>query len=460
MSNSRGELNMDLPAIYSRSKNWIDNIRSSFWAIPCSMITLSILLALLTVWVDSRLSRVFVMEHLGWSRISGIEGMRGALATTAAAILGAAGVSFSITIASLTLASQQFGPRLIRNFMRDRFIQTVLGFFAATFVYCMVTMLLSDIFASSTYTPVSTLAVTLTLIIVDLVLLILFLHHICVSIQVETVIADIFKALVAQLESQSKIDVPSTDDQQQRAKLADSLLQSTDHLTSDRDGYLRYIDYDGLIVFAEKNKLLMRVNVRAGDYVFSGQVLCEYTGESGHLSRQVNHKKFFVIDEARTQLQDLEYSIRQLVEIALRALSPGVNDPFTAMTCIDRLGSVLNRIAHSRLPSEVLVDSNNTPRLIRKCYDFPALVELAFNQVRQSAASHTDITIKLLETIHLLAQLVPDPKQCSPLRLQAGMLMKNLHDNSHSPMDYDAIQRRYQALVQTIDSRRNNLNHA
>jgi uncharacterized membrane protein len=441
------------PAIYNEAKNRLDNIRSSFWAIPCLIIALSILLAILNLWVDSNLYRFVDMESLGWSWVSGIEGMRRTLATTAAAILGAAGVSFSITIASLTLASQQFGPRLIRNFMRDRFIQTVLGFFAATFVYCLLIMLLSDLFATGAYAPVSTLVSTLTIIIVDLVLLILFLHHICVSIQVDTVISGIFSALVGQLESQCEKDKLSPCDQSHRFMLAESLQKPTDQCVSEHDGYLRYVDYDGLIVFGERNDLLMRINVRAGDYIVSGQVLCEYISESGCSTRQVNSNSFFVIDETRTQLQDLEYSIRQLVEIALRALSPGVNDPFTAMTCIDRLGSMVNRIAHSRLPGEVLSDSNNIPRLIRKCHDYPALVELAFNQVRQSAVNHVDITIRLLETFNSLAHLVPEYKQCSPLRQQASMIMTKLHDNSFAPTDYAAMQRRYDTLIQTIDGR-------
>jgi uncharacterized membrane protein len=438
------------PVIYNRAKNWVDNIRSSFWAIPCLAIILAILLALINVWVDTH---VINAESLGWSWSSGMEGMRGALSTTAAAILGAAGVSFSITIASLTLASQQFGPRLIRNFMRDRFIQTVLGFFAATFVYCMLTMLLSDIFATDNYVPASTLAVTLTLIIVDLVLLTLFLHHICVSIQVDKIIADVFEALLEQLEFHCENGNTAPCDDQQAVRLIEALRQTPDHSSSRHDGYLRYIDYDGLLSFAEANNLLMHVQVRAGDYILKGQVLCQYCRDAGQSTIELNNEKFFIIDKARTELQDLEYSIRQLVEIALRALSPGINDPFTAMTCIDRLGSALNHIAHSNLPGKLLYDSSNAPRLIRKCSEFSALVELAFNQIRQNAANHADVTIKLLETITSLAKLVPDPQQCQPLSMQTSMIMQKLHDSTPAPMDYDAVVRRYEAYIEAVAAR-------
>ncbi len=433
----------------------VDGVRNSFWAIPVGLLFSAGFLAILTLWLDTHPLLAMILDSSVGLNIEAPSNIRSLLSTTAAAVLGVAGVSFSITIASLTLASQQFGPRLIRTFIRNRFIQTVLGVFVATFFYCMLTMQLSSIVAEDLYRPVVSLITVLLLTFTNLVLLVLFIHHICVSIQVDSVINEVAEEMQLRADLIFSVDSDQTApcSEQQKQALECLFNANTTSVKATEDGYITYIHYDRLLQWAEKQDARIKVLLRAGDYVLTGSELMLFTGDNDVNIDSDELREFININLKRTPEQDLEYTIRQLVEIALRALSPGINDPFTAITCIDRLGSLINFVGHRPMPLRTLADSNGIFRLLIDQTTYKSLVEASFNQLRQNALSHVDISLRMLETLTQLVLLCDTHTQLNELSKQVELIMQGSKTEGFLEHDVDALRDRYRVYNKALSSR-------
>lgn len=433
----------------------VDRIRDSFWAIPIGLLFSAGLLAVLTLWLDTHPEISSKFGQVVGMNVEAISSIRSLLSTTAAAVLGVAGVSFSITIASLTLASQQFGPRLIRNFIRNRFIQTVLGVFIATFFYCMLIMQLSATFGDEIYHPVVSLLAVLLLTLLNLVLLVLFIHHICVSIQVDSVINEVFEDMEqrATLIFSEKANRDSRLSENEIGELACSFNDNSERILSVQSGYITYVYYDKLKEWAEAHDAKIHVLHRAGDHVFKGSDLLLISAKEELSGALGSIEDYITIKSSRTPEQDLEYTIRQLVEIALRALSPGINDPFTAMTCIDRLGSLIHFIGNRSLPPKVLVDSENVQRLLIDQTSYESLVGASFNQLRQNAKGHVDVTMRLLETLTKIVLLCASRVQANELTKQADLIMEGSQSESFLQHDLSALDERYKEYSDALKSR-------
>lgn len=443
----------------SLAKSLYGVVRDSFWVIPCCLLLASGCLAILNFWLDTQVSLDHRFAQLAHLNFLDIGNLRSVHSTTAAAILGVAGVSFSITIASLTLASQQFGPRLIRTFIRDRFIQTTLGLFVATFFYCMIMMQLSSAFTNNTYLPVFSLLTVLILTFVDLVFLVLFIHHICVSIQVDSVIDEVVTETNQRTEILLEKECDDSRHEAPKPHLVEEFRRKFEDeptlLKSTESGYITYIDYESLCERAEEQQVFLNIKHRAGDYVMRGSVLIESCATDQDDTSLQCMLDAVIISRIRTPAQDLEYTINQLVEIALRALSPGINDPFTAIICIDHLGSVINLVGSKTIPSIAVYDSSDNIRLMRDQTTYEGLVESAFNQIRQAAVDRVDVTIRLLEIFNQLLTLCRNDEQASALAHQAELVIEGMDRSGFLKHDVDAIQER----IENFRSLKDQLNH-
>lgn len=427
----------------------IDYIRTAFWAIPAALLLAAALLATLTLWLDVVVLPPTDFGYVDWLNPSKMQGVSELLATTAAAILGVAGVTFSITIASLTLASQQFGPRLIRNFTQDRFTQTVLGFFIATFFYCMLSMQIGSVISESSHMSLSTLVTVLVLTIVDLLMLVLFIHHICKAIQAETIISDVAEEMQRRAISLLPValeDAPNEDESVITSLQAD-LKERGDDIVASSDGYVRAVDYTALLKYADKHEQIIGIVHRAGEYVLKGSMLAKVIGAKRPEDMETVINDLVVIGPSRNPRQDLEFSIRQLVEIALRALSPGINDPFTAITCINRLGTLINMVASRATPPRIWMNEAGDIRLLVKVTTFEGLVDAAFNQIRQEASTHVDVTVRLLDVLHELIQLARNRYQTNALLQQARLIRVATRDAEFISHDQKAIFDRFDDLA-------------
>lgn len=389
----------------TRLLNILESLRNSFWLIPGLMVLASILLSAVVVGID-RATQIGEANDWGILYKGGAEGAGLILSTIASSMMTVAGVAFSIIIVALTLTSSQFGSRLLRNFVRDRGNQTVLGTFIATFTYCL--LVLRSIYTAPGDVFVPSLSVTfaMALALINVGVLIYFIHHVSTSIQAERVTASVFEELKDRIETLFPDDYEEDEGQQAANDEAeggqDLPLQQ---VRSRRSGYLQAVDLEGLLELAVEADLTFRIGQRPGAYIMPegvlAEVLSERTIDDGTKERITGA---FFLGTDRTPEQDAEFAVRQLVEIAVRALSPGINDPFTALTCIDQLGATLCILTGRTFPSPQRYDPEGKLRISMKALTFEGVIRTAFDQIRQYGRESVAVTIRLLEVLEQIAE--------------------------------------------------------
>lgn len=402
-----------------------------------------------TVALDEQVTD-WLTRNWGWTFTGGAEGASSLLGTIAGSMITIAGVVFSMTLVALSLTSSQLGPRLLRNFMRDTRTQAVLGTFVATFLYCL--LVLRTIRRADEIAFVPHLSVTLgvLLAVVSVGVLIYFIHHVSVSIQANEVVARVGTELIEGIDSLFPERIgrgaPRVPTEPPDAGFFDRVGGEARPVGSAGDGYLQFVDGDALMALAMQEDVIIRLERRPGHYVVAARPLVSvWPGNrvGDQLMDQVNSA--FALGNERTPGQDIEFAVNQLVEIAIRALSPGVNDPFTAMTCVDHLGSALCRLAQRNVPSPYRYDTQDQLRVITPVFTFPDVTDAAFNQIRQYGRSSAAVTIRLLETIAEVAGSVRRPEDRAALSRHAKMIARGARDGLLEDEDRHEVQKRFRS---------------
>ena len=425
-----------------------DRLRSSFWFVPSLMAGGAAALALASVALDETVTLESV-QALGWAYTGGAEGASSVLGTIAGSMITIAGVVFSMTLVALSLASSQLGPRLLRKFMRDTINQVVLGTFVATFVYCLLVLRTIRRADEMAFVPHLSVTIGVLFALASLGVLIYFIHHVSISIQADELVARVGKELVEGIDRL----FPEQIGHGQARPIADAAdagipegFDQARPVGSVTDGYLQLIDADALMALAVREDVLLRVVRRPGQYVVSGRPLVMvWPGDraTAEFAAQVNSA--FAVGNQRTSTQDVEFAIHQLVEIAVRALSPGINDPFTAVACVDRLGSALSRLAQRDMPSPYRFDREGRLRVIASPVTFPGVADAAFNDIRQYARSCAAVTLRLLETIAVIAEAAHRTEDRAALRRHAEMIARGAREGLPEDEDRRAAEDRFRA---------------
>jgi uncharacterized membrane protein len=424
-------------------RHW-DSVRSSFWFIPSLLVGGAAAVAFAALSLDEAVSKEWAQ---GWIYSGGAEGARTILGTIAGSMITTAGVVFSITLVALTLASSQLGPRLLRNFRRDTTTQVVIGSFVATFLYCL--LVLRSIRGEDAGSFVPNLSVSLGVLfaLVSLGVLIYFIHHIALTIQADEVVARVAAELNQGINRLFPEKI-GEGDSRHAAEGPDALPQPFDRearpICAIEDGYLQFIDPDALLNLAVQEDVLFRVQQRPGRYIVAGGPLV-WVWPAGRITEKLEADVHdaFILGSYRTPVQDLEFSVNQLVEVAVRALSPSINDPFTAITCVDRLGSALCRLCLREMPSPTRRDEQGRLRLVAPAVTFRGVADAALNPIRQSARSNAAVTIRLLETVTLIAGFARRPDDRASLWRQVEMIARGAHEGLPEKEDREAVERRY-----------------
>ncbi len=437
--------------------NIYEKLRSSYWFLPAVMAILAVALVGLMAYLDQQNDRSGLID-LSWINLTGAAGARAILSTVASSMITVTGIVFSITIVTLSLASQQFGPRLLQNFMRDRGNQFVLGTVTSTFLYCLLMLRTVSANGSDRFVPHLSILVAVLLGVLCVGVLIYFIHHVAESIQVDNVIASVSRDLVAGIErlfpDRTSEEVGSREIGYTLEELLpesfDEQLRPVPSLTS---GYLQAVDLPGMVALAEKKDLVIRIAHRVGHFIVAGAPLVEvWPGEAAgakELATALND--LFITGHKRTTEQDLEFPINELVEIASRALSPGVNDPFTAISCIDHLGASLCDLAQRVFPSVLRKDGEERVRVLVYPTTFGGFVDAAFDQIRQYGRSHASVTLRLLENIRVIMPFTRYPEQREALLRQAAMIERGSHGGLPEEADRREVHTRYLAIFQTME---------
>ncbi|MBE9120961.1 DUF2254 domain-containing protein [Tychonema sp. LEGE 07199] len=443
----------------TKFSNYWDSLNSSFWFVPSVMVFLAIALSFVTIWIDQN-QKTKLIGELGWAYTLGPSGSRAILSAIASSMMSVATTAFSITIVALQLASSQFGPRLLRNFMQDKGNQIVLGTFISTFVYSL--MVLRTINGLEEHEFVPHLAVTcgIGLAIASIGVLIYFIHHSALSIQVDHVIKLVGEELDSAIDRlfPENIGTSKAKNKQQdnpsdiSADLPANFEQDARPVSANNGGYIQAINNDQLMEIASEHNLLLQIQQRPGRFTVEGSELVQvFPGKqvNDELTSKINGA--FLIGSQRTERQDVEFSIDQLVEIAVRALSPGINDPFTAIRCIDQLSAALCRLTQREIPSPYRYDDSNQLRMIAEPIAFADVLDAAFNQIRQNGKSNVAITMRLLEAIAVVARFTNRTTHRKALRRHADQTERASQQANFDELDRKDIQERYLAALKAID---------
>ena len=437
--------------------NIYEKLRASYWFLPSVMAIMAGALAFILVKLDLANEQRGLID-LSWISLTGAAGARAILSTVASSMITVTGIVFSITIVTLSLASQQFGPRLLQNFMRDRGNQFVLGTVTSTYLFCLLVMRTVSDGPVSRFVPHLSILVAVLLAILCVGELIYFIHHVAESIQVTNVIAAVSRELAAEIHRRFPKKISEAVGERETEYALEVLLPEgfNDQIRpvpALSSGYLQAVDLPGLLKLAEDRDLVIRIGHRVGHFIVAGTPLVEvWPGEAANteeLAKSVNG--FFITGHKRSQEQDLEFLINELVEIAARALSPGVNDPFTAISCINHLGVSLCDLAQRIFPPVLKKDGENRLRIIAYPTTFDRIVDAAFNQIRQYGRTHAAVTIRLLESIRVVLPFTCYPEQREVLLRQAAMIERGSHDGLPEEADRRDLHERYLAIFQTVE---------
>lgn len=349
------------------------------------------------------------------------------LSTVAGATITTAGVVFSLTVVSLQLASSQFSPRVMRSFIRNRLSQLVIGLLVATFVFCVLTLRHISPDADAGAPQVSmTLAIALTLATV--VLIIAYLNRLAFGLQVGEVvrsIADEATHVLTHSTREIRAETPAPVPAQPRTPPLTVLASGDGWVTQAPSRH---------ILAAMSPSSTVRLETRTGAYIHRGEVLMSMWPDPPDRGRVTERLLATVeIADTRTMQQDVDFALRQLVDIALRALSPAVNDPTTATEVVLRLGSLLRDILISPQPPLAVAGADGRTLLRPWILSREEYVEHAFDQIRQAIGNQLHVATAVLRVLRMLTEHVRD-SGCGDvvpaLQTQEQMLMDAITGNS------------------------------
>ncbi|HEO99092.1 MAG TPA: DUF2254 domain-containing protein [Epsilonproteobacteria bacterium] len=421
-----------------------DNLQSSFWFLPFLIVLSSVVYAIVLIQADYVGANRWLTL---WPRIFGVgaDGARDMLSTLASSTMSVMGITFSMTLLALSLASSQYTSRILRNFMHSHITQVTLGTFAGIYVYCLIVM---HAIRTGDVPFVPTLAVffAFTLVFGGIAILIFFIHHIASSIQASSIIASVTHETNASIDRLFPEKRESTADHtkgEEKKRLLPSLDERTWYaVPAKMSGYIQNIDHDTIMGLARDRRTIVRMDHGIGAFVVKDTTLVSlaltYPPDQETVAAL---NEAYSIDRHRTVEQDTAFGIRQIVDMALKALSPGVNDISTAVMCIDSLTEILTSLACRKFPPQYRYEEE-TLRVIAIVPTFESMLAEAFDQIRGSAAGNLTIMVHMLGAIGTIASLTVSPGHLRALGGQVQYIADLADRSIKSTHDRDQFDKR------------------
>ena len=400
---------MNRPGRVRLSERW-DAVRSSFGFLP----GVAMLFGLVAGFGLPTLDKEFGVTIPALS-FDGQDSARSVLETIATSVVAVAGLSFSVTVVAFTLASSQLSPRVLRSFRRDRLSQMTLAALLGTFVYCLVVLVRLGVSDRSAEPPNLAVSVAMIAAFGSFALFAVFIAHIVSMLQPSSVIAAIHADARGVIAERYPGGPGEPDDPAGAEAAAEHRLAAGPQLTAragpDGGGYLNAVDTGGIVAAAAQADVIVEQVQPIGCWVLPGQALAairlpgsglSVDGESGEADLVSTVESCFRLGKQRTNIQDAGFPIRQLADIALKGLSPGINDPTTAQNAMEQLTSILVEFARSEGCSPVRVDEHGVPRFVAVAPDLDGLVRVGFGEVRVCSGEQPSFSGRMAE---LLAHL-------------------------------------------------------
>ena len=431
-----------------------DRMKVSFWFAPAFMALGAVLLAWAMYWLDSLVPN----QALASSRfiLAGTPGeLRSALLSMAGTVLATAGVVFTLLTLPLSTVAAQYGSRLLRLFLGDRTTQFVLGMFVATFVYCMAAALSIPSGDALSDSPQLTASLGVYLMLATFATLILLVQHISTMLQAPNIAAAAGVELRNVVSAEISNEVTSGDegsgrlDARPNSQDAPNALGEIDgySIRARRTGYIQFVDPDTLLTLAREKDLAIRLLRRPGHHIWSGAVVA-LVSPADRVDEQLDKliRRAFQIGNGRTPTQDVEYAVNQLTEMAVRAMSAAINDPFTAMTCLDHVGYGLMEFIRQGQKGSHYYDRAGKLRLVLEPVTFDVLLSAAFDMLRHASCDNASVLLHMLKVIDLLSQEVKAPEARQQLLRHVSLIQAESQAGALIEQDRQSIYRSGEAL--------------
>lgn len=429
---------------------WLDTLRTSLWFVPSLIVLGSVALAYVVLAVDASLPDQWWLTMPWLARLLDVStsGAGAMLQVIGGSVITVAGVVFSITIAALTLASGQYTSRVLRNFIRDRANQVVLGSFLGIFVYCL--LILRSLFGAGDtgHAPPLALLVALILAFVGIALFIFFIHHIALGLQASRIVADIAHEALESVDRH----FPEQEDTSHASDPVDvTIAEGRMHPVIARtNGFVTGVDHEALLDAAIECDAVVRVLRGSGSFVTEGETIAEVR-LAGERPGDLLHRlaDAWSTGPQRTLENDPGFGMRQLVDVAIKALSPAVNETTTGIMCVNWLGVILRRIAGRPFRSRILIHEGRV-RVLTGEPGFGDYLSLGMDQVRLSAVDNPTILHRQLEVLVLLAEAPRAQRYRQPLLAQMQAIVALAESSVAWPPDRESIHDRAARLRQLL----------
>ena len=411
-------------------------LRSSFWFMPSLMVAISITLASVLVETDSDGLNSWLGQ---WPRLFGVgaEGARLMLSTLAGSMMTVMGITFSMTLLALVLASGQYTSRILRNFMRNRVTQETLGVFASVFAYCLIVLrTIRGGGGTDEFVPSLAVFVAFVMSLGGVGILIYFIHHIASSIQASSIIASVTKETNASID---RLLPKKTTQQPDEDEDLTQILKSQDErswypVPAARSGYILSVNNHTLMHLARDNRTIVRMEQGIGAFMVKDTPLVSLALTYPPAQKTIDAlNAAFSIGTHRTVDQDPAFGIRQIVDMAIKALSPGVNDTSTAVMCVDYLTSIIAQLADRQFPPLYYYE-DDTLRVVAIVPNFEGLLAESFDQIRSSAEVNLVIVVRMLGALDTICRMTISPSQLKALGQQVqwiAELTERSFESSH-----------------------------
>lgn len=410
--------------------------RDSFWFLPAILCTAALIIAQLMVWLDRTIDQGasspldFLLFQVGAS------GGRDILGAIGGSMLAVAATSFSVTIMVLATASATYGPRLVRNFMTDRRNQFVLGIFGATFLYSLMVLrtIRSADAAGGAFVPEISVNLAVLFAIIDVAVLVYFIHHIADSIQVAT------------LSNRVRVELVSVVDRMRPVDTADHSIENPElpiatygTVKAEVTGFVQHLGRRELLAMARHENVVVELLVMPGSHLIPGENAARIwpADKADALAGKI--RGHIVLGDDRTPDQDVDYAVQQLTEMAVRALSPSMNDPFTARNALQEIAAGLVPFCERPQPGPGCTDADGRLRLVAPQLTAAAVIDSVFDSMRTYALGHPSVLLAALDLAARIGRRASDGDARRALQAQIGLLTSAYEASGPPPHDLERI---------------------
>ncbi|WP_170114200.1 DUF2254 domain-containing protein [Kangiella spongicola] len=414
-------------------KSWVSKLynlweltRNSLFYVPV-VISLCFIAGIIGVFLFE-LRYTELVHKIDYLYAGSTEDAKSILQTTLSGMITMTTLVISITMVVLSLSASQLGPRLINTFMSSRVTQIYIGFFFGSIALCLTLLILLHDSSTFDQTPRLSISTSFAITFINLFILLGYVNHVARSGIADTTITRVSCEIQQSLERLSISDEKPANTSKSAVKPSD-FESNCRAIFSARDGYIQNIQYPNLLDVATEHDLVIELNCMAGDYLFKGQQAGKVYPEH-KITPDIESALFNCIDvgQNRTGAQDIEYSVRHLVEIALRALSPGINDDFTAITVLDKFSGLLAQLMDSNLPSHIFHDESDQLRVVGKSCHKPEVFFRALSQIRDAGKQKPGILMHLIFVLGELKNSAYPNKEHQAIDLQVAYIRQHIKE--------------------------------